>query len=82
MSDSITFLVHTDAGTFETKSWKDSNLPSVSLVRTISCTTPRPTFLIASKPKRISLPTALKSAIESFTSGGNTWIPDLLASLR
>ena len=61
------------------KSYKDLKFPHFrsSIICSIGA---RPILLIASKPKRISLPSTVKRSSLSFTSGGKTLIPRLLHS--
>ena len=75
-------LLHTTAGTLERKSLKEAKAPFSSRVRMIASTTGRPTLRIAASPKRMSVPTAAKLAIDSLTSGGSTLMPMCRHSLR
>ena len=74
-SDSITFLLQATASILRRKSEKSLNAPFSSRARTIASTTLCPTLRIEASPKRMSVPTAVKSADDSFTSGGSTLMP-------
>ncbi len=82
MSDSMVRLLQTTAGTLERKSLKEAKAPFSSRALMIAWTTGRPTLRIAARPKRMSVPTAAKLAIDSLTSGGSTLMPMCRHSLR
>ncbi|CPU65892.1 Uncharacterised protein [Mycobacteroides abscessus] len=72
MSDSMVRLLHTTAGTLSRKSVNEVKAPFSSRVRMIASTTFAPTLRTPVRPKRMSPPTAVNFAAESFTSGGST----------
>ena len=82
ISDSMTRLLQTSAGTLSMKSLKSVNRPRSARARTISPTTLAPTLRIAVRPKRMSRPTGVNVASDSLTSGGSTWIFIRRHSLR
>ena len=45
-------------------------------------TTAAPTLRMAPRPNRMSVPTGEKSSLDSFTSGGSTFMPSLRHSAR
>jgi hypothetical protein len=49
---------------------------------TIASTTFAPTLRMAVRPNRMSVPTGVKFAADSFTSGGSTLMPSRRHSLR
>ena len=57
------------------KSASERNWPSVVRAATIDSIAPWPTFLIASRPKRIASPSTVKSSPLRCTSGGRTSMP-------
>ena len=63
------------ASTRSQKSQIDSNAPPDSRAARIASTAAWPTFLTASRPKRIDLPETTKPWSEELTSGGSTSIP-------
>ncbi len=79
---STTRRLHTGAGTLPMKSAKSVNRPSASRAVTIRSTTFSPTLRTADSPKRMSVPTGVKSEADSLTSGGRTWMPIRRHSLR
>ena len=64
------------------KSAKSVNRPFSRRVSMICSTTFQPTLRIAVSPKRMSVPTGVKLACDSLTSGGSTWIFIRRHSLR
>ncbi len=64
------------------KSAKSVNRPSSRRVEMICSTTFQPTLRIAVSPNRMSVPTGVKLASDSLTSGGSTWIFIRRHSLR
>ena len=75
ISDSITRLLQTTSGAASRKPWKLTALPISVRAATTPSTTFRPTLRTAVSPNRMSVPTAVKFASDSFTSGGSTAIP-------
>ena len=58
------------------KSSNEEKLPFLARSDSTACTNPRPTFLTAAIPKRrLPCSATVKSASDSFTSGGNSAIP-------
>ena len=73
--DSITFLLQATVSILRMKSAKSLNGPFSSRARTIESTTLCPTLRTEARPKRMSVPTAVKSQEDSLTSGGSTLMP-------
>ncbi len=83
MRDSTVRLLQTTASTLSRKSGNEAYFPLALRVRIIDSTTGPPTLRIAVSPNRtVSLPCGVKSASDSLTSGGSTWMPILRHSLR
>ena len=82
MSDSMTRLLQATASTLPRKSPKSTYRPCSRRARTTASTTLAPTLRIAVRPKRTSPSTGVKSASDSLTSGGSTWIFIRRHSLR
>ncbi len=74
-SDSIAFLFTAWQSTRRQKSQIEVKAPPSWRASTIASTAADPTFLTASRPKRMLPPETTKSWPDSLTSGGSTSIP-------
>ncbi len=78
----MTRLLHTLTGTLRRKSAKLVKASLAVRASTIASTTLVPTFRIAARPNRMSLPTGVNVAADALTSGGSTVMPIRRHSLR
>jgi len=75
ISASIAFLLTARTSTRRQKSHSEANGPPSSRAPTIASTAAEPTFLTASRPKRMLLSWTSKLWLDSLTSGGSTSMP-------